>query len=431
MTDHSARRALINELHARPFPTLKAPASAAYLALTSDADAPRAAEEDRAHLIALLDRFGAPHPAPDAEHYFADLGPFALKWERHTEFVTYTLMTEGVSTPPFQGDLFAHFPKSWINEGGVVMASALLRIETAHLNEPETLSQIDDKLRNWFVAESLAASKIADGNALIAGDFRLDAAGHSRFAVFTEPSIDPRRLGRIVQRLLELETYRAMAMLALPVAQRVSREVARLDADLTQIMASITREDGADEASLENLLRLAAEVELLISGTSFRFGAAEAYRAIVDERLTTLREQRVGDRQVMSEFMLRRFDPAMRTCRSVIGRVTALSERANRAANLLRTRVDVRSEIQSRDLLASMNRRADLQLRLQETVEGLSAVAISYYAVGLAGYLGAPLAKLLGISKDWLMALIALPVLAFVWYSLRRLRRHLTEKHDN
>src|SRR3546814_18423991 len=56
------------------------------------------------------------------------------------------------------------------------------------------------------------------------------------------------------------------------------------------------------------------------------------------------------------------------------------------ASNLLRTRVDIELEAQNRDVLMSMNRRARLQLRLQETVEGLSVVAISYYVVGLVGY---------------------------------------------
>src|SRR3546814_8262212 len=84
--------------------------------------------------------------------------------------------------------------------------------------------------------------------------------------------------------------------------------------------------------------------------------------------------------------MDRRLAPAMRTCESAAGRLETLASRVGRASNLLRTRVDIELEAQNRDVLMSMNRRARLQLRLQETVEGLSVVAISYYVVGLVGY---------------------------------------------
>ncbi|MGT2466713.1 DUF3422 family protein [Mesorhizobium atlanticum] len=63
-----------------------------------------------------------------------------------------------------------------------------------------------------------------------------------------------------------------------------------------------------------------------------------------------------------------------------------LSRKLTRATTLLRTWVDVDVEKQNRDLLASMNNRARLQLRLQQTVEGLSVAAVSYYVVGLIGY---------------------------------------------
>jgi uncharacterized membrane-anchored protein len=96
-----------------------------------------------------------------------------------------------------------------------------------------------------------------------------------------------------------------------------------------------------------------------------------------------------------------------------------------RAGQLLRTRVDVERSAQNQALLESMDKRAALQLRLQRTVEGLSVVAISYYAVSLAGYLGYPLAALVGVSKTMLSALITLPVVALVWMAVRRVRKNI------
>ena len=144
----------------------------------------------------------------------------------------------------------------------------------------------------------------------------------------------------------------------------------------------------------------------------------------MDQRITALRETRFAGRQGFSEFMMRRYEPAMRTVQSSERRLKTMSARAIRASDLLRTRVDVERSAQNQAILASLDKRADLQLRLQRTVEGLSVVAISYYAVSLAGYLLYPVGELLGVSKGLLTAGITLPVVGAVWWMVRRLRKH-------
>ena len=182
---------------------------------------------------------------------------------------------------------------------------------------------------------------------------------------------------------------------------------------------------GHEPETLERLLKLSAEVEHLVATSAFRFGAAGAYEALVNQRIQVLREERIGGRQLFSEFMMRRFDPAMRTCRSAEQRLSDLSGRAERAANLLRTRVDVANQAQNVEVLKAMNTRAAMQLRLQETVEGLSVVAISYYALSLAGHLFAPVAEAFHVSEAALFALLTLPVVVVVWLMVRRIRRKL------
>ena len=97
--------------------------------------------------------------------------------------------------------------------------------------------------------------------------------------------------------------------------------------------------------------------------------------------------------------MMRRYEPAMRTVKSAERRLEQMAERAARAGELLRTRVDVERQAQNQGLLESMDRRADLALRLQHTVEGLSVVAISYYAVSLAAYVAAPFRRAPGAGQ--------------------------------
>ncbi len=420
--DHPLRYALANELHARPFPPLDAPCRAAYLAIKQPEEAAgRDREADRAHLIALLDRFGAAHPRPGATHWFGQLGRHHLKWESHTEFVTYTIFGAGTAEQPFDARTFEVFPADWLDAApGMRLTSALIRVEVL-----EDEARVPEKLESWFVPESLAVSRVLDDHAIMAGDFRIDPAGHMRFAVFARPATGPRRLGRIVQRLCEIETYKTMSMLGLAQVRELGPAMAGLDNELTGLMGEMTGDAARGEDTLKALLRISSELESILARTSFRFGATGAYEALVNQRISVLREERFEGRQTFGEFMMRRFDPAMRTVKAGEGRLKSMAERAMRAGNLLRTRVDVERSAQNQMLLESMDRRADMQLRLQRTVEGLSVVAISYYAVNLAIYILGPVGAETGVSKIVLTALVTPVVILAVWALLRRIRRQV------
>ena len=420
--DHPLRYALANELHARPFPAVQAPARAAYLAIKPAHNAAgRDRDADRAHLIALLDRFGAAHPQPGATHYSGQIGKHQLKWESHTEFVTFTIFGQGVADRPYDAATFAVFPEDWLRAApGVRITSALIRVELAEDDEG-----IARKVDDWFVPESLAISRVLDGELVIASDFRIDTGGHMRFAVFARTKAGERRTGRVLQRLCEIETYKSMSMLGLSRARDLGPDMAAIDGRLTALLAEMCGPVGEPAALLHSLLTVSSELENIVAQSAFRFGATGAYETIVNQRIAVLREERFEGRQTFGEFMMRRFDPAMRTVKSTEARLKAMSDRALRAGDLLRTRVDVERSAQNRDLLASMDKRSDTQLRLQRTVEGLSTVAISYYAVSLAMYILGPLEYQLGISKTVMAALVTPVVLIGVWAMVQRLRRHL------
>ena len=420
--DHPMRYKLANELHARPFPAMSAPCTAAYIAIKQQgSSATRDKLADLDHLIALLDRHGAPHPQPGATHYYAQLGKHWLKWEQHTEFVTYTMFSEGVSARAFDPAAFDPFPSDWLSDApGGKVTSALLRVEVEDAQEA-----IVQNLRDWFLPESLAVSSVLDGAAVVASDFRIDSNGHQRFAIFAQADTGARRIGRILQRLCEVETYKTMSMLGFGRARGLGPDLNRLDIQLTDLVSGMRDSTAQAEDTLHDLLAVSAELETLSAEAAFRFGATAAYEAIVNQRIEALREERFTGRQTFGEFMMRRYEPAMRTVKSAERRLEAMSSRSIRVSNLLRTRVDVERTAQSQGLLQSMDRRADLQLRLQRTVEGLSVVAISYYAVSLASYLLYPLSDASGLSKGSLTALITLPVVGVVWLMVRRLRKHL------
>ncbi|MCA0244369.1 MAG: DUF3422 domain-containing protein [Proteobacteria bacterium] len=420
--DHSQRRTVADEVHARPPEALQCPAQASHLAVLVMAEQ-RAAEA--AHLAGLCQTLGVAAPPPDAAHAVLTLAPgLRLKWERHGEFSGYTVFADGEVAAPFVDTAAMRLPAGWLAAvpGHTLMAGHAL------LLRGRQGPALPEQLAAWFGAGAVAiGSQVADGAGCAYTDFRVHADGCSRF-VLLDDGFTPRQAGRVLQRLFEIEVYRLLALLALPVAQGLTPRLLAIESALAELTAGIARDDGREEALLHELTRLAAEVEQALAASQYRFGACRAYSQLVATRIAELRETRLPGLQTIDEFMARRFSPAVATCATVAQRLRKLSERVAQASSLLATRVGIARERQNQSLLASMDRRAHLQLRLQQTVEGLSVAAIAYYAAGLLGYL-AKGAKALGLHLDPdLVVGVALPLLAgAVFMAVRRARRHAHE----
>ncbi|MBF0269241.1 MAG: DUF3422 domain-containing protein [Alphaproteobacteria bacterium] len=414
--EYVLRHLLHGEVHARPHEMLEPPFEALHLVFLSGG---ASAEADRNHLARLCEMLGVPALVPVDNFHVLDFPAFRLRWERHTEFSTWTLFKTGVFERPFATDILTLLPEDWRKRvPGRLLLSLRLALENAD-REPEELDQ-------YFMPQPRVGSRVMGGAASLWTDFRLHGDGMGRFLVH-DWGLSKGQAGRLVQRLFEIETYRMMALLALPAARDSGPAAARLDRDLKAIISELASPEPSDDRSLlERLTQLAAEGERLGSATAYRFSAASAYYALVRSRIEELREERIQGVQTLGEFMERRLAPAMATCESTRLRLDDLSGRIARAGALLRTRVDIALEEKNRDLLNSMNRRAKLQLRLQETVEGLSIAAISYYLVGLVGY-AAKGAKSVGlpIDPDLAQGLSVPLALLLVWWGLRRFKKNL------
>ncbi len=429
LSDHPLRHALSEELHARPFARLQAPRRATHLALLSGENA---AAADRRHVAALCQRFGAPPPADTDTHFMADLGAFQLKWERHTEFSTYTFFVTPDEAPsPGSRDVFetkglAEVPRDWLE---ALSGELLVGVHLSLMPRDEAVPGTDEIARA-FGTGNLAGSMASGEAAAVFVDFRIHADGFGRILVH-DRHLQPRQAGRLVQRLFEIETYRAMALLALPVARQYGRDLTDAGDRLSDMTGRMAAMGGLEDERklLAALTDLSAEVERIAAAASYRFGAARAYYALVRRRVEELREVRVEGLQTIHEFLERRLAPAMRTCEATAERLDTLSGRLSRTGDLLRTRVDIQLESQNSALLRSMDRRARLQLRLQQTVEGLSVAAISYYLVGLISY-AAKAGKSAGlpVNPDLLTGLSVPVVVAVLAAGVWRLRRKL--KHE-
>ena len=284
-----------------------------------------------------------------------------------------------------------------------------------------------EALARLFGSHTVVGARVADGAAEVYTDFVVQPDGCTHLLVL-DRGLSARQAGRMLQRLFEIEAYRMLALLALPIARRQSPRIAAIEGALATLTDGIARDEGDDEALLQELTRLAAEVESGIAASQFRFGACDAYHGLVTRRIAELREARLTGLQTIEEFMGRRLAPAVATCATVSQRLRGLAERVAQASALLSTRVDIARAQQNQRLLASMDLRAKQQLRLQQTVEGLSVAAIVYYVAGLVGY-GAKAARAAGLRLDIDIAVgLAIPVVAvLVFWAVRRARRHIVD----
>jgi uncharacterized membrane-anchored protein len=415
------RLELSEEVHARPPLPLAVPARVSCLALLSP---PGARAEEWQSLLRLAARCGVTLPEAPGSHCSADFGRFRLKWERHTEFSRYVFVVEGAGEQPFASPAIDQVPADWVAAipGQLIFAAHCELVRGDGPPDHDTLSS------RHFGGHPLLGSAIGGGVALAFTDFRIRDDGYSRILV-VDRGMTPQQAGRAVQSLLEIDAYRVLALLAFPVARELSPSLYRSERELAEIANVLVQADvDSEPVLLERLTRLQAQIEGREADNHYRFGAAVAYYEIVQRRIAQLREERLPPLQTFQEFTERRLGPAMNTCAAVSARLESLSQRVSRATQLLSTRIEITRERQNQQLLGQMNRRAEMQLRLQGTVEGLSVAAVTYYVVGLLNYAvkGLP-AHALGVDPGVATA-VAIPLVALLVYlGVRRVRHAVAD----
>ncbi|MCA8348490.1 DUF3422 family protein [Burkholderia cepacia] len=417
MPAHEDRAAAVGEVHARPHLLIQAPRTLVQFAFLTEGDMSR----DSAALNALSDRLGIAPQKLGAPLHALTWNEGDLHCEKHTEFSTYLwsapLSTETMT--PAGEDPFRH---GFTPPGPVICG---IRLDLLPWT-PDTEREIAR-----FDPVSVCYSVVEDGAAAIVTDFRQDENGLTRILVL-DRGLTQASAGALAQRLIEIENYRTLALLALPLTRSLTSDLRRIEgrlADITDLMRSNARRN--NEVLLSDMTDLAAELEAGAAANLYRFGASRAYYEIVEERLSSLSEDAVPGFYTWHDFLHRRIAPAMRTCRSVKERQAKLSDKLTRSIALLRSWIDVELERQNRDLLASMNNRAKLQLRLQQTVEGLSVAAISYYVVNLLGDLLKGIPGVHDIVAPELAIAVLVPVVVLaIWLTVRRIKNsHRDTKH--
>lgn len=425
---HPLRVQLNDEFHSRAPIPLACPMLVSHLAFHHDGVF--SVQEERENVLRLCQTSTCTFIENSATHLMIDAGSFKMRWEVHTEYSSYTFLRplrEGVPLQPDETALDAVFP-DWVSSlPGQLIVATHVELRSAKDVTPEsvlaTLSPTSGR--------QMVVSRVANGAAWVFTDFMFDN-GFSRFLLIDESMVG-RQPSRAVQRLFEIETYRMLALLGLPVATEVGRWLNGAERRLAELMDHIGQANSPeDERSvLADLSKMAAEVEHSVARTTFRFGASSAYNTLVMQRIHELREIRVPGYQKLSEFMQRRFMPAMNTCAAMARRQEELSGRVARNSQLLRTRVDIELERQNQELLAQMNNRAKVQLRLQETVEGLSIAAITYYGSQLVQYLAKGGKYLFPAISPEIATAVSIPLIAVcALFGIKRMRKTLAQEAE-
>ena len=428
--DDALRATLHNEVHARPSARIRLPALIVYVAVLNEGVT---REMECVHLRRLP---GQADLQPERLHdNFLRLrfDDHTVKWERHTEFTRYSIVQPlppgallGATEPALLDALVVD--AQWLRSipGRTVAAIALAMVHDDLDDAPALMA----RAQAWFDGRAVVASQLGNGHSWALTQFRIGADGFERMLVVAPPGTSETRAGRISQRLLELETYRLMALRGLPVAKQLGPMLGEAETQLAAITARLEHKAASDQELLDTLVALAARVERATAEHSYRFSATRAYDTLVGQRLTELREKAIPGTQTLGEFMQRRLSPAMATVAATAQRLTSLSERISRTSALLRTRVDIATEVQNQQLLEKLTRGQELQLRLQSTVEGLSIAAISYYVVSLLLYGGKAL-KGAGVPVNPEIAAGALIPLVLwgVWRTTRRIHEKIHRPH--
>ena len=409
MDVHPLKNALVNELHNRPFPVVSLPAQISSLVFLHNGN--RQSELDKLTELAQLYNVPGPSESDSTDCYYQSFKTFDLRWEFHNEFSTYTVIRQGSAEQKFFHNAFSQIDNDWLSgiEGQLIAANHI------DLRQGDSVAKTAGTIAEQFNGQRLVGGTIYDGHATIWTSVQADSDGFIRTLVVDE-GLDASQAGRVIRNLLEIAAYRSMTLLALPTARLLMPEVRQLEQRLVdtndKLNKLVTLED--EQNLMDELIAEATQLEKLVADHNFRFSASEAYFNLTESRLDMLREKKIPAIRTLKQFHARRFIPAFNTCMSVVKRKENLSKRISRTSELLHLRLQLSLETQNQKLLASMDRRSETQLRLQQTVEGLSVVAMTYYSMSLISLLTKPLSieDYLPISQPLALA-IATPIVLF------------------
>ena len=423
---HPLQASLYHEMHSRPYQVVPCPALIThFVLLTNDQEK----SEQFKHLQTLFAAFEQEVPEFDQPNLQFEVDGFRVRREVHLEFSAFTFINFNVDplNPFTQGDLGA-LPDNWLNNlPGTVLANFHVALQCIDDKDQQLISKAKSLLEGF----RLVGSSPQNGDARLWTSFKQHSDGFGRFLIGNVLMSDS-QIGRLTQRIIEIETYRMLTLLALPLARENTTKLNQMDAQLVELTNQLACKGVVSEQDiLLELTEMASHIEALRSRCAFRYSATFAYYDLVIKRLSELKEDEVSGHLSLSEFITRRLTPAVNTCHAANDRLESLSLRIDRVSDMMRTKVELSIQAQNQLLLTSMDNRSKIQLMMQHTVEGLSVAAISYYSIGLLKYIIESLdLSNLPVTKYQLVGISVPLVITVVWFLTRKVHKRFKKMAD-
>ena len=412
---------LRNEIHARSFPVCKSPAVILSQSFLLQSKGERQSHKLNIESISKL--AGAKLIFRDASRCVVRIAEVEVRIDLYREYVTYTQIHNNAKLYGFNLERIEISNPLESTE----FCGHLLSAVKVIVAEPQTSTISKSELNSIFQDSQIISSCVAHGAANVWSNFCQD--NQSRITILVEDiSMGPRRTGRLVQRLIDIENYRMLALLSLPLAKLTLKRVNHLDRRLSELVASMKQDSGIQEEQtvLKQIFRLTARHEKIRTTTKKRFESARFYQAQLEERFVELDDTQVKGYQTLSSFYRRRMKPAINTCLLAENALSNFSSHLQRVTELLRTKISVNLEQQNSTILENLATQARRQFRLQHMVEGLSIIAISYYAVSLLAYWVKSFSKAGYFDKPELLISLLIPlVFISVWKATSKIKKQV------
>lgn len=378
---HPFREAIQQEVLAWPYPVLRAPLQMSHIAVHTGGPG---TQDERSHLVNLCRRLGAAGPRPGANFFTFDFGDFELRWERHAEFYTYTITSREPFSRPFRGVPLSRLPIDWLaGLDGRIINAVHIAIEAS-----ETAERSRDDIQDIFEGHRLIGSRVVDGGAAIWSAFRSHADMFGRIYVRNQTLTEP-QMGRLIQRILEIEDFRMLAMLSFPVARDMRQQLTEAEAILRSVTESLSgAEPGARvQTLLIRLGQLSLDADRLRAEIVSSFTASKGYYHSVQQSIEELREREIPGFQTFAEFLERRLMPSMDECEAVLERTNELCSRIQRAIAIVQARTTATLQDHSLRQAEALEVRSDAQVRVRTLAEVATITLITIAVTALSAFI--------------------------------------------
>ena len=118
---HELKDKLIDELHNRPFPQIKIPAQVSNLVVLHPGDR----EDELEHITRLANIYKMSKPDMGSTCYYESSDKFDFRWEKHSEFSTYTFISRNTVTESKHTNEIVNLDANWVSgiSGEVISAN--------------------------------------------------------------------------------------------------------------------------------------------------------------------------------------------------------------------------------------------------------------------------------------------------------------------